>query len=106
MNDKRPVAKMFGDCGAIGVTFNGDKATVTCRNGFEVHKGASDGLGTFETTADTGDKIMRWVMGGKRGCIQDVVPELDIKTREMCVSGITPDQWDDYFPPEDEDEEE
>lgn len=37
--------------------------------------------------------------------IQDAFPELPNDLREFIVSGITPTEWDNAFPPEEDDEE-
>lgn len=44
----------------------------------------------------------------RHGCggstIQDVFPELTADQREFILSGMTPEEWNNAFPPEDEDE--
>ncbi len=33
--------------------------------------------------------------------VQNVVPHLSADEREFLISGITPEEWDDYIPEED-----
>lgn len=44
----------------------------------------------------------RWQAGE---LIQVAMPDLDADEREMLISGVCPDCWDDMFGDEDEDEE-
>ena len=37
--------------------------------------------------------------------IQDAFPDLPAPLREFILTGITPEEWDETFPEEDEDEE-
>lgn len=37
--------------------------------------------------------------------VQDAFPYLSANEREMLISGICPDCWNDTFPPEEEEEE-
>lgn len=48
------------------------------------------------------EEYARWQAGE---LIQVAMPDLDADEREMLISGICPDCWDDMFGDEDEDEE-
>lgn len=39
------------------------------------------------------------------GLIQEVMPELPKEWREFIMTGITPDEWLELFPPEEDEEE-
>jgi hypothetical protein len=83
----RPIEQLLGPCGAIGVEFSGTTAKVTC------HNGATNKDSVFETTFEIGNKIVHWIEGDKWGIIQNVIPELAPELREMCISGVTPEEW-------------
>ena len=57
-----------------------------------------------ESTMDlpiTVEQIAKWQSGE---LIQDVFPDLPKEQREFLLSGITPEEWEKAFPPEDDDE--
>ena len=89
----RTVDALFGPVGAIRVDFNGSAsggyATVLCRNGL-TNKNVS-----FNTTTEIGNTLKEWIERDKKQTIlRDVCPELSAEQREMCISGITPEEWD------------
>jgi hypothetical protein len=87
----RSAELLFGPVGVIRVTpLPDNKVEVTCRNGLTKEQNS------FSTTQEIGDKIVAWMNGGKSN-IQDAIPELDVDLREMCISGITDDEWKDIF---------
>ena len=49
----------------------------------------------------TEDQLRIWRMGA---LIQDAMPNLTPAEREFVKTGITPEEWEEYFPQEDEDE--
>lgn len=87
----RPVELIFGPTGLTKVTFEGDVAICTCRNSLE------DKISTFETTISIGSKLNHWLAGTSGKSLQDIVPELSPELREMCLSGLTPEEWEDTF---------
>jgi len=40
-----------------------------------------------------------------RRMVQDVFPDLSAEEREFLMTGITPDEWVNVFPPEEEEED-
>ncbi len=47
----------------------------------------------------TEDQIEMWENGAK---VQDAFPNLTPSQREFILTGITDDEWDETFPPEDD----
>lgn len=47
----------------------------------------------------TEDQIEMWESGAK---VQDAFPNLTPSQREFILTGITDDEWDETFPPEDD----
>lgn len=45
----------------------------------------------------------RWKTGGR--LVQDAFPTLSAEEREFLISGITPREWNQLFPPEDDDDD-
>jgi hypothetical protein len=43
------------------------------------------------------DKLQAWRSGATKGHIQDVFPELNADQREFLMTGITPEEWDQYI---------
>ena len=46
---------------------------------------------------ELGEEINKWIAAGKPGCVQDVFPDLTVDQREMMISGISPEEWDEMF---------
>ena len=52
-------------------------------------------------------KILNYLAGRDTRYVQDIFPELSVSDREFMMTGITPEEWDAEFPPdEDYDEDE
>ena len=45
----------------------------------------------------TEDQLQNWL--GTTRLIQDVMPHLNKEQREFLISGCTPQEWDEAFPP-------
>ena len=87
----RPVESLFGTTGAYEVDFAEDVATVFCRNSMD--KTTS----SFEVDLKAGNKILAWLTEGKPGLIQNVFPELNVDQREQMISGISPEDWNEWI---------
>lgn len=83
----RPAELLFGPIGAVSLESVPEGIKVICRNGL------TKKFNSFVTTTDIASKISIWKNAG--GNIQDMVPELSIENREMCISGISPEEWKD-----------
>lgn len=61
---------------------------------------------TIVMTKDQYKRYLRWL--DREGCIQDLLPDLDKDDREILISGICPNCWQDMFgePPEENEVEE
>lgn len=59
---------------------------------------------TIELTLEEYDNYIRYMRG--EGLIQNMLPNIDIRTRELLRGGMCGDCWDKYFgkPPWEEDE--
>ena len=42
----------------------------------------------------TNEQLSRWTNGG---FIQDICPDLSEDDREFLISGVTPDEWDNFL---------
>lgn len=71
------------------------KAVVTKRSPFS---------GKFHdmTMELTDDQYSNWLSGGQM--IQNALSHLDADAREFLMTGITPEEWEATFPPEEDDE--
>ena len=50
-------------------------------------------------TIDQADRAWKWAT--RNGLIQNWLPELSDDTRELFISGVTPEEWDEMFKDED-----
>jgi hypothetical protein len=48
------------------------------------------------------DKLQRYMSCGSPELIQDFFPELTSDEREFLMTGVTPDEWNQMFPDEEE----
>lgn len=93
----RPVETIFGTTGVYAVRSGfakvggdaADIAIVVCRNSLT----GKDN--TFTVDFNTGAEIAAWLDAGKPGCIQDVFPQLTVEQREMMISGMTSEEFDE-----------
>ena len=61
----------------------------------------SDKFHTFDLPV-TQEQLDEYFNGDIRGrLIQDIFPDLDPDQREFILTGITPEEWDQTFPPDD-----
>ena len=58
---------------------------------------------TIEIPGVTHDMITQWEGGA---IIQDVMPDVSPGHREFIMTGITPEEWNSRFPPEEEEDSE
>lgn len=61
---------------------------------------AKSPISRIPLTAKQYEGYLRWRVGGEM--IQRAMPDLDDDTREIFMSGITPDVWDKMFPEEED----
>ena len=47
----------------------------------------------------TPEQLCAWLAG--EDLIQNCMPDATPEQREFCITGITPEEWDKMFPPED-----
>ena len=47
-------------------------------------------------------KILNYLSGRDTRYVQDIFPELSSDDREFMMTGITPKEWDEAFPPDEE----
>jgi hypothetical protein len=89
--EMRPVEMMFGPTGAVRVDLdaNGGDAVVVCRNSL---KGRDN---YFFTTLELGTRVESWLKAGKPGNVQDVFPEFNIEQREMMISGMSNEEFEE-----------
>lgn len=73
------------------VIIEGDKANVLCFNGMNGKEHS------FQTSSEIGYKLLDWMEKGQKLMIQDAVPELSADEREMCLSGINAEEWNEIF---------
>jgi hypothetical protein len=50
----------------------------------------------------TREQVERW--SSERSLVQNAFPNLNAEQREFLLSGMTPEEWNDTFPPEDEED--
>ena len=62
-------------------------------------------INTMDIPMEEKDFIKAYKKYNGGALIQDAFPELPNDLREFIVSGITPIEWDNAFPPEEDDEE-
>ena len=84
----KPAEILYGPIGVVKLeSIDENTVKVTCRNGITKE------LNSFTTTNAIGAKLSEWkVLGGN---IQDVIPELSVDERELCISGMTPENWEE-----------
>ncbi len=71
--------------GLVRLESNTDEHLAVCFNMLDktIHR--------FVVTADQARRLSIWV--GGQGNIQDVMPDLDTDQREMCISGMSDDEF-------------
>lgn len=87
----RPVEMMFGPTGVqevVPYTVEG-YAEVICRNSLL----KKDNF--FVVPVDLGRKVSEWIKNGKPGNVQDVFPELTVEQRELMISGMTNEEFEE-----------
>lgn len=81
--------------GVTRVQFDSNEHVVIYAIGFD---GTEKSMGALIPSAE---KFMedsaKWMEGSN---IQDCFPYLDVGVREFMISGTTPKEWDEMFPPE------
>ena len=91
----RPIEMLLGkQVGAVNVVFDREEiaeAIVECFNG------STRKETYFMTTLENGKAIQEWLDAGRPGMIQDSLPQLTVDEREQCLSGITPEEWNEMF---------
>lgn len=90
----RPIEMLLGEqVGVIEVVpfRNVRRAEVKCYNGYAKMETS------FITTLEKGEAIDAWLKAGRPGLIQEALPTLTVEEREQCLSGMTPEQWNEML---------
>ena len=93
----RPAERIFGTIGVYAVRAGfakegadaADVAIIVCRNGLTGKDNS------FTVDFDTGAEIAAWLDAGKPGLVQDVFPQLTVEQREMMISGMSDEEFDE-----------